>query len=127
MIENENDTQSFWKTSDNNFTLTENYLYGFRNWSEHPILDSLPLEQKIQMKAQILAAQQIMFQEFTSILKKQKNEADATIQMRISLAKFAHSLHLGKLFDVYYDQALSVDPWGNLPDAAKPGLTSLKI
>ncbi len=83
------------------------FLFGFRNWSEHPILDLLSNDAKEEKKALISQAQAELYLEFTEILNENNEASLRRKKMRIAIAKFAHNVQLGSLFDQFYNQALN--------------------
>ena len=88
----------------------EPYFFGFRNWAEHPILDSLPAGEKAAMKAKIHEAQRQMFKEFVAVIKQKQNFLFVTDELALSLVKFAHTVQLGPLFDQYEMEVVGLKP-----------------
>lgn len=90
--------ESLKRASGQNMNFYYNVVSFLKDWKNHPILESLPLKDKIEMRTRIVAKESELMKNLNHILATAKSFKTLNEQVRVELARHFYELGLTKLF-----------------------------
>lgn len=105
--------KSLEQMSDKDKNFYFNVMALFKDWKNHPILNTLEAREHLKVRSQIIEKEGLLLTEINALFARKLSAKETQKNLRVLIAKFFYELKLSDFFKREYDRILLMEAYSN--------------